>query len=105
MRKMPDKFQNKYRIESNRLKNWDYGSNAIYFITICTADREHYFGEIQNNGKDAINRISEIGQITHKYWIEIPKHFSYVELGDFVIMPNHMLIIHYYGRPPACYII
>jgi len=33
---MSDKFQNRYRIPSARLQNWDYGSNAAYFITICT---------------------------------------------------------------------
>ncbi len=40
------KFQNKYRIQSARLADWDYGSNATYFITICTHGRLHYFGEI-----------------------------------------------------------
>jgi len=41
-----DKFLNKYRIPSTRLQTWDYGSQALYFITICTKDRENYFGEI-----------------------------------------------------------
>ena len=36
---MPKKYRNKYRGESTRLKNWDYGSNAAYFVTICTHDR------------------------------------------------------------------
>lgn len=43
---MAEKFQNKYRISSCRLLNWDYGKNAAYFITICTGKREHFFGEI-----------------------------------------------------------
>ncbi|MGV8815590.1 MAG: hypothetical protein ACOH2D_15925 [Gelidibacter sp.] len=43
---MPEKFRNKYRIESTRLQNWDYGSNAAYFVTICTKNRIHYFGDI-----------------------------------------------------------
>jgi putative transposase len=29
-------FQNKYKINSVRLANWDYGSNGLYFVTICT---------------------------------------------------------------------
>ncbi len=40
------KFQNKYRIESTRLHDWDYGSNGYYFITICTKNKLYYFGEI-----------------------------------------------------------
>lgn len=29
-------FQNKYRIKSTRLKQWDYSSNGAYHATICT---------------------------------------------------------------------
>ena len=46
---MPEKYKNKYRIPSARLQNWDYGWNGAYFITICTHNREHYFGKIINN--------------------------------------------------------
>lgn len=41
-----DKFQNKYRIPSARLQNWNYGWNAWYFVTICTQNRKHFFGNI-----------------------------------------------------------
>lgn len=39
-------FQNKYRTGSNRLPGWDYGSPGTYYVTCCTKNREHYFGEI-----------------------------------------------------------
>lgn len=83
---MSDKFQDKYRIPSSRLPNWDYGCNAMYFVTICTAHRECYFGDIT----DGKMKLSEIGKIAHHYWTEIPNHFPFVELGEFVIMPNHV---------------
>lgn len=83
---MPDKFQNKYRIPSARLPGWDYGSNAAYFVTICTKDREHFFGKIV----DEKMRLSEIGKIANDYWLEMPKHFPFVILDEFVIMPNHV---------------
>ena len=41
-----EKYHGKYRIESARLKNWDYGSPGFYFITICTKNRECFFGDI-----------------------------------------------------------
>ena len=47
---MPDKFQGKYRIPSARLQGYDYGQNGAYFITICTKNRIHYFGEIISSG-------------------------------------------------------
>jgi len=43
-----EKFRNRYRISSARSQWWDYGNNATYFVTICTANRECYFGEIVN---------------------------------------------------------
>ena len=79
------KYNNKYRIESVRLKNWDYRNNGAYFITINTRNRNHFFGKIINN--EMI--LSSIGEIAQNFWVEIPNHFPFVELGNFVIMPNH----------------
>lgn len=81
-----EKFQNKYRISSIRAQWWDYGWNGAYFITICTQDRKHYFGEIQNNKMI----LSEAGIIADLLWHQIPIHHKNVELGDFVVMPNHI---------------
>ena len=82
---MPDKFQGKYRIASARLQSWDYGANGAYFITICTKNRKYFFGEIENHQMI----LNDIGKLAEKYWIEIPAHFTFIELGEFVIMPNH----------------
>ncbi len=81
-----NKYKNTYRIQSNRLKNWDYSSSGAYFITICTKDKIHYFGNII----DGKMRLSEIGKIAYHFWKEIPKHFPFVCLDKFVIIPNHM---------------
>ncbi|MEO6732346.1 MAG: hypothetical protein ABIN01_14105 [Ferruginibacter sp.] len=87
---MPDKYQDKYRIPSARLQTWDYGSNAAYFITICTKHRLHSFGEIVEDLPYAAMELNVTGKLAKKYWLEIPLHFSFIELGNFVIMPNHM---------------
>ncbi len=52
-----DKFKNKYRIPSARLPHWDYRWAGAYFITICTQNRIHYFGEIVN-GNPVFTTIS-----------------------------------------------
>ena len=83
---MADKFQNKYRIPSARHPNWDYGTNGAYFITICTKNRQYFFGEFEK-GKI---KLSTLGAIAQGFWYEIPKHFPFVELGEFVVMPNHI---------------
>lgn len=79
------KYNNKYRIESVRLKNWDYRNNGAYFITINTGNRKHFFGEIINSEM----KLTAIGEYAENFWMEIPKHFPFVELGNFVVMPNH----------------
>ena len=68
---MPDKFQDKYRIPSARLKNWNYGQNAAYFVTICTQNRISWFGEMQM-GTDALPcvSLSSIGKIVQTEWIK-----------------------------------
>jgi putative transposase len=81
-----DKFKNKYRIQSARLQNWDYRWNAAYFITICTKNREHFFGEILN---DKI-QLTPVGTIADVLWYEIKNHAINVELDAFVVMPNHI---------------
>jgi putative transposase len=87
---MNNKFQNKYRISSSRLKNWDYGKNGAYFITICTGNREQYFGEIVTIDEENEMQFNEIGKLANEFWSEIPKHFPFVELGNYQIMPNHI---------------
>ena len=83
---MREKFRGKYRIESTRLKNWDYGWNGLYFITICTGGRECYFGGIENNEL----KLSETGNIADRIWCRIPEKFCFMDLDSYVIMPNHI---------------
>lgn len=130
-----EKFQQKYRIPSARLKGYDYGSNGLYFVTICTHQRIHYFGEIvetrdcaskntgnvemHNCASDSNNetgnhsslphdvethnraslRATQMGLLARQYWNEIPQHYPFVELDEFVVMPNHIHGILFFNRP------
>jgi len=81
-----DLFKNKYRISSARLRGWDYSWNGYYFVTICVKGSECVFGNVEN-GETVLSRI---GEIVNQCWQEIPRHFSFVQLDEFVIMPNHV---------------
>ena len=83
---MSDKFQNKYRIPSTRLQNWDYGKNGIYFVTICIKGKNHYFGEVEETEM----QLTETGKVADNCWKEIPQHFPFVELDEYIVMPNHV---------------
>ncbi len=81
-------FKNKYRISSARLQNWNYAKEAMYYVTICTKNRENYFGEIV----DTVLQTTEIGKIAHAEWyksIEMRPDMN-LELGEFIVMPNHI---------------
>lgn len=74
------------RKNSLRARGWNYSGPGRYFITICAKNHAHYFGHVQ----DAVMHHSEIGAIAHRCWADIPLHFPFVRLGEFVIMPNHV---------------
>ena len=79
-------FQNKYRTQTVRLKNYNYAQNGSYFVTICTKNRENFFGKIVD-GKMIVNNL---GNFAKKCWQEIVLHYPQVQLGEFVVMPNHV---------------
>ena len=80
-------YKNKYRTTSTRLKNWDYSQYGWYFITICTKNREHFFGEVINEKM----KLSPIGETVKQEWIKTPKirPDMNLTLDEFIIMPNH----------------
>ena len=84
---MADKYKNKYRIDSTRLPNWDYGNEAAYFVTIITKNRIHFFGEIVEKKM----HLSAIGLIVEQEWF---KSFEMrpdmnLQIGEFIVMPDH----------------
>jgi putative transposase len=90
-----NKFLNKYRVPSARAPWWDYANNGAYFITICTNNREQYFGGII----DGEMVLSEMGIVVNTICKLIPNQFDYSELGEFIIMPNHVHLIVIINKP------
>ena len=70
---------------SIRLKGYDYSSAGAYYVTIAAWQREFLFGEIVNKEM----RLNKLGKIVEWEWLELPKRFSYIELGAYMVMPNH----------------
>ncbi len=91
-----EKFQNKYRIPSARAYWHDY-NGGVYFVTICTKNREHYFGEIthcrdvaRNVSTEPQMQLSPIGQYAYEQFMNVKSHYPYAEIPLFVIMPDHI---------------
>jgi putative transposase len=96
---MTNRFNNKYRIPTNRLTGYDYGADGWYFITICTKNRMHYFGEIVETHNCVSLQATETGVLVQQYWLQIPHHYPFVQLDAFVIMPDHLHGILFFNKP------
>ena len=79
-------FRDKYRIESTRLKTWDYSWPWWYYITIVVKDRRGIFAEVVESSLE----YSPLGAAVESCWRRIPEHHKGVELDEYVIMPNHL---------------
>ena len=89
-----NKFKGTYRIPSARAQWHDY-EGGEYFVTICTQNREHFFGEIVNGEM----RLSEVGKMAEKCIQEVHNHFSNADVPLYVVMPNHVHMIIIIDRP------
>ena len=93
---MMKKFNNKYRIDSTQMQHWDYSWKGSYFITICSAHREHFFGDVMDGNME----LYEIGKIVTYEWIQTFKMRPDMNLtcGEFMVMPNHFHAIVTIGK-------
>ena len=97
---MPSKFDpQKHHRRSIRLPHYDYSQPGGYFVTIVTWHREGLFGEVV----DGAMVLSKLGLVAKQQWEKMPNRFLNIQLGAYVIMPNHMhgIIVIMTGRDTA----
>ena len=80
------KEQNRFQIKSTRADWWDYSTNGLYFVTICTKFMRPSFGILESE-KVILNQL---GQVARLNWLQIPTFFPFTNLGPYIIMPNHL---------------
>ncbi|MDE6658994.1 MAG: transposase [Eubacterium sp.] len=87
-----------------RLKDFNYSSNNIYFITICAKDMKSVFGKIvgfgvldepKSDNALVVPKIhfSKYGRIINKQIIEMDNFYDNINIYKFVVMPNHMHLL------------
>ena len=64
---------------------WLEYNDGEYFVTVCTCERKHYFGQIE----DDIMTLSLIGKCLDTMLMDASKYQSYIHVSQYVIMPNH----------------
>ena len=91
---MTERFKNKYRIPTARATWHDYKGGS-YFVTICTKDREPYFGHII----DGKMKYTDLGISANDCLQTIPSHFPDAEIPVWIVMPNHIHAIIIINAP------
>jgi REP element-mobilizing transposase RayT len=81
----------KHHRRSIRLQGWDYRLPGIYFVTICTHQRQHLFDNVdfRDIAANALQRIPQ------------QDHAQHVLLDVWVVMPNHVHLILLFVSIPA----
>ena len=92
----------------NRLKGYDYSSDNLYFVTSCVQNMICCFGDIVGTGRDlsfhddfigtglALSLqepqmiLNDYGKIADQQWYWLGQQYPYINLYEFIVMPNHM---------------
>lgn len=107
----------------NRMKGFDYSSNNIYFVTICVQNRECCLGYVgtgrdlsvhdsnenhsnenhpnenhsNENREEVLSGIKMnlnlYGKIVEEQIIWLQEQYLYVDIHNYIIMPNHLHLI------------
>ena len=77
-----------------RLKGYDYASNGVYHVTMCTYQQTPWLSRIEESGLGVL--LTSYGQIVEKAIRNIPSIYSFIQIKNYVIMPNHVhLLLHF----------
>ncbi len=78
-----------------RLKEYDYSTPGMYFITVCVTDKKHLLGRIVGFGDfdEPQMMLSEYGEILDRNINLMDAKYSHMNVDKYVIMPNHFHLI------------
>ena len=64
---------------------WLEYNDGRYFVTVCTHERQSFFGEITND----VMTMTEVGRYLDDLLNDATSHQSYIRVLQHVVMPNH----------------
>ena len=90
--------------KSNRLKGYDYSRNNLYFITNCVKNNLCCLGRVvlvgtgrdlsaDNPNLEYRSQLNQYGLIVDEKINWLISQYEYVDVHNYVIMPNHFHII------------
>lgn len=78
-----------------RMPEYDYATPGMYFITICAKERMSIFGDHVEAAisRQAMFRLSEIGKYVDFAINQMERHYPFVKVDKYCIMPDHVHLI------------
>lgn len=86
----------------NRLKDWNYGNNGGYFLTLCVHNRMRILSKITVGDGSPVPcceddmpllKLTHYGKIVDRYIRMISERYPQIRVENYVIMPNHIHIL------------
>ena len=79
-----------------RLPKFDYSSPGVYFLTLCTKERQCILGRVLDRPTEAdlpVLRLSPLGQLVSRQIQAMNDLYESVSVDHFVVMPNHVHLL------------
>ena len=64
----------------------DFEGNATFFVTITCKYRR----QLLSNIIEKEVKLTEVGELVNKIWSNLQEYYPQVEIGKFVLMPDHL---------------
>ena len=84
-----------------RLKEYDYSSDNVYFVTICTHNKKQLLSQIVGRGLAPAVELTEYGEVAEQQLLLLEERFPFVKIDNYVIMPNHIHVIFWFKSQAA----
>jgi putative transposase len=75
-----------YSRKALRLRNFDYGAEGLYFVTVCTHERRCSLGRVD----DEDVQLTAFGRIVDRQFAQLSDRVAGVIVDRHVVMPNHV---------------
>ena len=81
--------------KTTRLPTYDYRLPGVYFVTICTKNKQKLLSTIVGEGLCALPqiRLTKVGKIVEASLKYIHENIDGISLDKYVIMPNHVHLL------------
>lgn len=100
--------------KKNRLQGYDYSKDNLYFVTICVQNKLCCFGSVISIGtgrdlsvhhpngnhpnenhpnENILMQLNQYGLIVQEKMEWLNQQYEYIDIHNFVIMPNHIHLI------------